>query len=161
MVENPVLLDLGRFRWLLFKAADICLGGGGNSMLHLYDGYSSFLDLFSWLHSIFVEIFRVSKFYDCIFCAREGAKVRFRQKFEMDLYGLRRVANACGRAGSWWILNCFCVGRRFICQLKILNSLCLIWRLACCHCCRELKVHKPYSCSQRVQSSHRRPCVLF
>jgi hypothetical protein len=30
-------------------------------------------------------------------------------------------------AGSWWILNCFCVGRWFIHQLKIRHSLCFIW----------------------------------
>jgi hypothetical protein len=71
-------------------------------------------------------------------------------------------------AGSWSILNCLCVGRQFIRQLKIRHSFLfdLDWearkgRLACCHCCRELMVHEPPQHWPRVQSPHRRTWISF
>jgi len=48
--------------------------------------------------------------------------------FDMGRCGLERVVKACCRAGSWWILNWFCVGRWFIHQFNnICHSLCWLW----------------------------------
>jgi len=69
----------------------------------------------------------------------------------------RVIVASCCFAGSWWIVDHLCVGRRFIRHSRVSQSFCwLTWDCglkrvinACCHCWRELIVRDPIRVDDR------------